>query len=401
MLLVSFLVACVVVYFSKHNFKFDPITMVNVLLLTCLLFIILSSNLSVSLTYENFVEHNKNKSTKKSIPKESNKKSDKKSDIESDIESDKESNKRFVDKKPEQASQKDNDNKNTKNVLDHQTDTGLNEKKLEKEFRERDNNYKDHLQKSEKDTLISNSDNKKPSQDYQHTDVDKTTDNAKHSQKHSQKHKNRKNSRKRNKASLIHHNDRHGDHRHGDHRHGDHRHGDNKRGDHNHRHGDHRHGDHNDRHGDHRQGRNSRARARNTSNKQQKAQPIKIVNNVTYKNDDNESISNRATSSSRSGDYSANTGNKQRLPHYMRRSNLYDDTPDYYYPGDNEEGGESDDYDNKYFKEGWSYMPPSQWSIPHKRDPVCVSSKKCPVCPVESIIKPYSEFLGSKEWNKK
>ena len=85
----------------------------------------------------------------------------------------------------------------------------------------------------------------------------------------------------------------------------------------------------------------------------------------------------------------------------MRRSNLYDDSPDYYYPGDDEDSGDSDDYDSKYFKEGWSYMPPSQWSVPHKRDPVCVSSSKCPVCPVESTIRPYSEYLGSKEWDKK
>merc|ERR1712166_884685 len=78
MLISSFLVSCIVVYFSKKNFKYDPITIVNISLLTCLFFIILSSNLSVSLSYENFTEHNKNKSDNKSDKTVSSKKNDSK-----------------------------------------------------------------------------------------------------------------------------------------------------------------------------------------------------------------------------------------------------------------------------------------------------------------------------------
>jgi len=40
--------------------------------------------------------------------------------------------------------------------------------------------------------------------------------------------------------------------------------------------------------------------------------------------------------------------------------------------------------DNKYnvYEYGYSFMPPANWyPVPH-RPPVCVSEKKCPVCPV-------------------
>ena len=30
---------------------------------------------------------------------------------------------------------------------------------------------------------------------------------------------------------------------------------------------------------------------------------------------------------------------------------------------------------------GWSYMPPSSWSVPQKRPPPCIPQKECPVCP--------------------
>ena len=46
---------------------------------------------------------------------------------------------------------------------------------------------------------------------------------------------------------------------------------------------------------------------------------------------------------------------------------------------------------------GWSYMNSKYWSVPQQRKPICIGNNKCPVCPVESLNKPYTEYLGSKD----
>ena len=374
-ILLSFLVSCVLVYFSKKNFKLDSITLINITLLTCLLYIVLSSNVNVSLTYENFVEHNENKGKDSGSKKSDNVNTKTKTNNK-------------LDKKPAQSIKLENDKK--PNINQNVMKSGL-ETKLDKE--EKTRNYDDNKldvtkHPSERKTVLK----KKQSDHYKHTNVKKKIDGRPkddNDEKQTQKNiggcngtrygccpdgktaSNRSRSNCSTKTHLLCNQSQYGCCPDGE--------TDRKN----------------------KVGSNCKGYVppvKPSSNRQSKSQPIKIVNNVTYKNDDHENVGARASS----GDYQGSNQSSQRVPHYRRRSNVYDETPDYgpYYPGDDEDNGESDDYDSKYYKEGWSYMPPSSWSVPHKRDPVCLSSKKCPVCPVESTIKPYSEFLGSKEWKK-
>ena len=48
---------------------------------------------------------------------------------------------------------------------------------------------------------------------------------------------------------------------------------------------------------------------------------------------------------------------------------------------------------------GWSYMPPTAWSVPQRRPPVCLvdPSNKCQVQPI-TLNKPWSEYLDHKHW---
>jgi hypothetical protein len=406
LILISLLLSLVIVYFSKKSFKFDGITSIIVLLLTSIIYIIVSSNINVSLTYENFEENNKNNkdSTEKDVNnyKTSN----------NDNEEDDKSNNKLLDNKQEQIKKLAEERK--PNTAKHTLNNSLDDNKNKRE--------------SVRASLI-----KKPSNEYNKVP-------AKKSGKH---------------GTGKHGTGKHGSGKHGSGKHGSGKHGSGKHGTGKHGTGSDPRRHHTDRHhligGCHgtrfgccpdgktasnhsgsncstktklmcgeskfgccpdgvttrsnKRGSNcdgyeppSKHHSKHNSKKNQKPQPINIVNNVTYKNDDVDTVGARASSGNNRG----TNENTQRVPHYRRRSNVYDETPDYgpYYPGDDEDSGDSDDYDSKYFKEGWSYMKPSNWSVPHKRDPVCVSSKKCPVCPVESTIRPYSEFLGSKEWKK-
>ena len=424
LILISLLLSSVIVYFSKKSFRFDGITSIIVLLLSSIIYIILSSNMSMSLTYENFEEHNKNKkdSTVKDVSnsKTSNDKND---------EDDEVSNK-LIDNKQEQIKKLAEERK--PNTAKHTLNNSLDHNK--------------NKQESVRATLIN-----KPSNDYNKVPSKKS---GKHGSGSHDSEKHGSGSHDSGKhGSGSHHSGKHGS---GSHHSGKHGSGSHHSG----KHGSGTHGSdprkhHTDRHHliggcrgtrfgccpDGKTTRNqsgstcstktklmcseskfgccpdgvtarrdkngsncdgyeppSRHHNRHHSKKNQKPQPINIVNNVTYKNDDVDTVSARSSSGNNRG----TNENRQRVPHYRRRSNVYDETPDYgpYYPGDDEDSGDSDDYDSKYFKEGWSYMPPSNWSVPHKRDPVCISSKKCPVCPVISTSRPFSEFLGSKEWNK-
>ncbi len=55
----------------------------------------------------------------------------------------------------------------------------------------------------------------------------------------------------------------------------------------------------------------------------------------------------------------------------------------------------ADGYDSNNYEYGYSYLPPEKWFPQPPRAPLCVSEKKCPVCPM------YSSRVGvdMKEWN--
>jgi hypothetical protein len=51
---------------------------------------------------------------------------------------------------------------------------------------------------------------------------------------------------------------------------------------------------------------------------------------------------------------------------------------------------------------GWSYLPPTTWSVPQMRPPTCLpSGKSCRVCPTASTewSSKYGEFLTREEWD--
>lgn len=50
---------------------------------------------------------------------------------------------------------------------------------------------------------------------------------------------------------------------------------------------------------------------------------------------------------------------------------------------------------NNKFEHGYTYLHTDKWQLPEKRPPVCVTQKKCPICP--SITSGYP--LNLKEWN--
>jgi hypothetical protein len=55
-----------------------------------------------------------------------------------------------------------------------------------------------------------------------------------------------------------------------------------------------------------------------------------------------------------------------------------------------------DTYDPKNFDYGYSFLPPEKWYPTPPFPPVCVSEKRCPVCPTNS----YEPVIDLKEWKE-
>ena len=46
---------------------------------------------------------------------------------------------------------------------------------------------------------------------------------------------------------------------------------------------------------------------------------------------------------------------------------------------------------------GYNYIPPKYWDIPRKRPPVCITEKRCPVCPMYTDTNPV-ELMTANQW---
>lgn len=50
-----------------------------------------------------------------------------------------------------------------------------------------------------------------------------------------------------------------------------------------------------------------------------------------------------------------------------------------------------------YLKYGYSFMPPEYWNVPQMRTPVCVTEKRCPVCPMFTETNPVN-YMTDEIW---